>query len=195
MRCVRQILARVRTMSDRQCAYQIYCDRPSGFTLVELIVVIALLAILTGIAVPSFVQWNDNLKYREAGRNLSAFIRSARSEAIARNRQYRVNINVAARTYQLQRGDSALGSTIWTNTTQGAVTATRISLAGNNTIIVCNPNGTMEFNPFGGATTRITIFDNQTNAVADVNSQRYRIDLRNTGRITVNKVGAADGAP
>ena len=195
MRCVRLIVERVRTMSDRQCAYQIYCDRSSGFTLVELLVVIALLAILTGIAVPSFVQWNDSLKYREAGRNLSAFIRSARSEAIAKNRQYRVNINIAAKTYQRQRGDSALGSTIWTNATQGAITATRVSLAGNNTLIVCNPNGTMEFNPLGGAIARITIFDNQTNAVADVNSQRYRIDLRNTGRITVNKVGAADGAP
>lgn len=180
-------------MSDKNSGYKIYNKKPNGFSLIELLVVIALIAIIAGIAAPSFVEWRDNLQFRDSGKSLTAFIRSARSEAVARNRQYRVQINLAARTFQLQRGDSAMGSTIWdAPIQQGTIIAARTGLAGTNTTIICNPNGTMEFTPLGGATARITIFDNQNNAVAGPNSQRYRIELFNTGRIRVTKVGITD---
>jgi type II secretion system protein H len=183
-------------MSERQCTYSVCTVKPLGFSLVELIVVIAFIGIISAIATPSFLEWRDNLQFRDAAKSLTAFIRSARSEAIAKNRQYRVQVNLVARTYQLQRGNSALGSTVWDAATQQAtITAIRTGLAGNNTDIICNPNGTMEFSPLGGSPTRITIFDNQISAVADLNSQRYRIELLNTGRIRIAKVSVADGNP
>lgn len=177
-----------------------YIYNHHGFTLVELMVAITLMAIMLTIAAPSFLQWRESLQYREAGRGLTTFIRTARSEAIQNNRQYRVQINIAAKTYQLQRGESALASswTVLDIRNRGSITSPSISLAAPNTDIVCNPNGTMEFSSgaiTGNSPTQITIFDNRINGAADAASQRYRIDLFNTGRIRGNIVGTADGAP
>jgi prepilin-type N-terminal cleavage/methylation domain-containing protein len=188
----------------RECWIMLYCFKKNsrlaqcrnGFSLIELVVVIAIMAIIMAIAIPSFVTWRENMQYRQAGRELTTFIRTARSRAISTNRQQRVELIIANRSYHIRPGDRAVNSA-WGALPDPDVLmpSTRISLAGNNVNITCNPNGTMEFAPLGGVTARITIFDNQTNAVADVNSQRYRIDLTQTGRIAGNPVGTTDGAP
>ena len=172
----------------------------SGFSLVELVVVIAIIAIAAAMALPSFVQWREGLQYRQAGRDMTAFIRNARSRAISTNRQQRIELNIANRSYHLRQGDRAIFSNWPVVAAPGAgadvvITTPRTSIASVNTEIICNPNGTLEFPTVGGISNRITFFDNQTSAVADLNSQRYRIDISITGRIRFNKVGIGDGAP
>jgi type IV fimbrial biogenesis protein FimT len=59
----------------------------SGFTLVEVIVALAILAILLALAVPAMNRWISNVKVRAAADALQNGIRLAQSESLRRSRQ------------------------------------------------------------------------------------------------------------
>ncbi len=61
--------------------------RARGFTLVELMVTIALMAILLALAAPSFSTWIRNSQVRTVSDSLQGGIRLAQAEAIRRHRQ------------------------------------------------------------------------------------------------------------
>jgi len=61
-----------------------------GFTLIEMMVVIALAAILMAFAVPAFVQTYDRMHHDAAVRRLASDVREARSKAIAMGWEYRI---------------------------------------------------------------------------------------------------------
>jgi len=58
-----------------------------GFTLVELMITIALLAILMTLAAPSFGAWIRNTQVRTMSETMANGLRLAQSEAVRRNRQ------------------------------------------------------------------------------------------------------------
>lgn len=63
----------------------------SGFTLMEMIVVIAMIAILTAIALPYYQGWAQNAKYREAASEAVSVLREAQSRAVSENTPYEVD--------------------------------------------------------------------------------------------------------
>ena len=60
---------------------------PRGFTLIELMVTITLLALLLGLAAPSFGTWTRNAQVRSVSDSLQSGLRLAQAEAVRRNRQ------------------------------------------------------------------------------------------------------------
>ena len=58
-----------------------------GFTLIELMVTISLLAVLVLLAVPAFTAWIRNAQIRSAAEALQGGMRTAQAEALRRNRQ------------------------------------------------------------------------------------------------------------
>jgi type IV fimbrial biogenesis protein FimT len=62
-------------------------ERARGFTLVELVVTIALMSLMLGLAAPKFSGWVRNARVRTAADSLSNGIRLAQAEAVRRNRQ------------------------------------------------------------------------------------------------------------
>jgi type IV fimbrial biogenesis protein FimT len=58
-----------------------------GFTLIELMVVVAIVAILAALGMPSFSAWVANAKVRTVAESLQSDFRLAQAEAVRRNRQ------------------------------------------------------------------------------------------------------------
>ncbi len=59
--------------------------RPSGFSLVEMMVSITIMAILLAIAMPSFQSWLKNIQIRNAAESITNGLQRARAEAVAQN--------------------------------------------------------------------------------------------------------------
>ena len=81
--------------------------KQSGFSLVELMVVITLLGIALAMAVPSFLDWIDSLNLRSAARSVASDIFLVRGRAVSENRAYRMTFSRADNTYRIyKRNDS-----------------------------------------------------------------------------------------
>lgn len=65
-----------------------------GFTLVEVIMVIALMAIMLAIAAPSFFSWQESAQYKEVARDILSGLRNARSIAVTENKTVIATIDI-----------------------------------------------------------------------------------------------------
>jgi type IV fimbrial biogenesis protein FimT len=59
--------------------------RSSGFTLIEMMVTLAVLALLFAVGLPSMSTWLQNVQIRSAAESMQAGLQSARAEALRRN--------------------------------------------------------------------------------------------------------------
>ncbi len=71
----------------------------SGFTLIELMITIAVLAILAAIALPSFQSTLERLRVKGAAENFFADLQYARTEAIKQNRNIQFQVDAASWCY------------------------------------------------------------------------------------------------
>jgi prepilin-type N-terminal cleavage/methylation domain-containing protein len=84
-----------------------------GFTLVELMIVMALITILSSFAVPAWQHYTVNTRLKTATREIMADIMQTRQRAIAENIDtYQLTFNWSGNTYSLRRADT--GVTLWT---------------------------------------------------------------------------------
>ncbi len=90
--------SRGRRPSSFRVRHSSFCIR-RGFTLLELIAVMMVLAILLAIVAPSLSGFGAGRKADEAAANLVSLSRWAREQAVAEGRTYRVNYDPANRIY------------------------------------------------------------------------------------------------
>jgi prepilin-type N-terminal cleavage/methylation domain-containing protein len=74
--------------------------RNAGFTLVEMMVALAIGGIMTAMAVPNFNQMREGYRLRAATYEVFTALQRARSEAVKRNNNYRFSL-VNGTTYRL----------------------------------------------------------------------------------------------
>lgn len=68
-------------------------QRSLGFTLVELMIVVAVVAVLAALALPSFRDYFDKAQVRGAADGLVTMIVDARGESVKRNRDVNISFN------------------------------------------------------------------------------------------------------
>jgi general secretion pathway protein H len=75
----------------------------AGVTLIELIVVMVLMAVLAGVAIPLLGPGVSTTELKSAARKVAAGLRTARSEAVATRTDTRVLLDLEQRTFQVER--------------------------------------------------------------------------------------------
>lgn len=147
-----------------------------GFSIVELMVVIAIIGVLAAFSVPSFIEWTRNASYKEAANLVLTALRQGKSQAINLNQSVTVRF-----TLDNSAANSANKVKIGTapdmffkkgiEIKRGAV----CDVASGTLDIAFNPTGSVEDVGF------ICIFDGST--------QKYKIGIAtpNTGRILLEK--------
>lgn len=89
----------------------LFCRK--GFTLLELIVVVAIIATIVAISIPAITTMREASQYRDQARTVLAAMYQARSSAVSSNLQTRVEFNVASNSYRTTQGDRADNSSTW----------------------------------------------------------------------------------
>ncbi|AMV71792.1 hypothetical protein JCM30471_01490 [Desulfuromonas carbonis] len=98
-----------------------------GFTLIELMVVVAVLGVVAIIAMPNLNSWLRKSDYREAAQAALGAMHRARDRAINENTPYRVVIDLPGQRFSLQSGSypgptwPAPGDAEWTDFTRAVV--------------------------------------------------------------------------
>ena len=88
----------------------------AGFTLLELMVTIAIVAVLASIAIPNTVAWRNNSQFNAAVREVKSAIEGARMAAIKTNLPATVTFNgtgtVTTQTQEIVAGVATPGTTV-----------------------------------------------------------------------------------
>lgn len=155
-----------------------------GFTLIEVMVAVAIVGIIVAIALPPFVNWRNSLGYRQTARGMTAMLREARSLAVTRNRQHLVVFKPNSSSYTLLRGNRAHNTQAagWTREEVrkiGANAAIRTGSGGtsrDNLSVRFNPDGTATVTPGDGAVT-----------VNEGTAVQYRLSVTPSGLISTKR--------
>lgn len=79
-------------MAHILCKLYVVCQedeimrKKSGFTLIELIIVIGMISLLTSIAIPAVMKWLPNYRLKAAARDLYSNMQKAKMEAVKSNK-------------------------------------------------------------------------------------------------------------
>jgi general secretion pathway protein H len=143
--------------------------RPHGLTLLEILIVLALMATIAAIAVPVFSGGVSNAELKSSAREIAAGLRFARSEAIAGKRDTVVVYDLARRTFVVDRDprEHALPRGV------------EMKLTGAQSDIVNEHVGAIRFFPDGGSNGgRVTIAAGE---------RKFDVDIDwLTGRVAIN---------
>ena len=142
-----------------------------GVTLIELIIVFAIIAIGAVLAVPNFGPWLANYRLRTATRDIASNLRTAQMRAVSNNVNYQVLFDGVARTYILRRDSGG----VWFNdgATQTLPTGIIMNMDVGNQI---------QFNPNSSTTPGVTVSITLQNTKGTNRTIRV---LASTGRITI----------
>jgi len=143
-------------------------DGIRGLTLLELLIVLVLIGLMAGVAIPIFGSGVSTTELKSAAREMAAGLRTARAQAVAERAESVLEIDLAARSFRVP--PSARVHTISPQIELKLFTAQRD--------IVSDKIGAIRFYPDGGSTGgRVTLAAGERKYDVDVDWLTGRIDI------------------
>lgn len=167
--------------------------RHSGFTLVELMISVAVLAILASLALPEFKTWIANSRIRTAAETIRSGLQLARNEAVRRNTNVEFilgpgagwTVQVANPVTSIQVKPEAEG------TSDMAITKT----PSTATTVTFSSLGRVVTNAGGSATITQIDVDAPTSVIPASASRELRITISSGGQVKMCDPSVASGDP
>jgi len=168
--------------------------RSSGFTLIELMIGITILAIVLAAGLPSFSQWIHNSRIRTAAESITHGMQKARAEAVSRNTTIAFVLGNGT-FWSILQGATVIESM------PSAETASTISVTSVPTPPATNSPTTITFSGMGivipntDGTASITQVDVDSTAISSADSRDLRIVVAAGGAVRMcdpNVVSTSD---
>ena len=174
--------------------------RGTGFSLLELLVALALVGILTALGSFGFRRWEQTLQVRGCAREVASLLRLGRSQAVASNREIRIKVLPLGEApgsrplLWLQQGNLSRGSTLWIDRTgQRVEFPARVALGLTRDCRIEPGPGYLSFNPDGSSNALyLCLLEREGTQTA---RKRYVVGVSHaaTGRICVLRWNPATG--
>ncbi len=114
--------------------------RTSGFTLIEILVAVAMISVLAGLTVPILAGAMDRYHIISAGQQVASTVRAARFQAVGRNSRVRINFDSpAVSQYQTEIWDE--DTMTWETLGEVQLLPTGISFGDGIVDVVMEPTG------------------------------------------------------
>lgn len=158
-------------------------QRDDGFTLIELMVTVAVIVVLTTIAVPSFQSFIQNQRSTTQANNLVTAIQLARSEAVQRGEDVQFCASTDGSTCA---GSSGAWTDGWIVVANGGSEVVRVwdSLPGTANVSEASKTKSITFEPSGAADSSY-----QLDVYVDgCTGERTReVDINQSGRVSISR--------
>jgi type IV fimbrial biogenesis protein FimT len=156
--------------------------KESGFSLLELMIVLAMIAILAGVGIPGFISYRNNAKIQGAGVNIQSDLQLGKIRAIKENAFVVMLFTTNGYTMFVDNG-AAAGN--WVREGDERMLAERTMPAG---VFIDLGETTLASNRirFDGRGLPRDLAGDETIVVEDVRGQQRRIVVNLVGRITVS---------
>lgn len=159
----------------------------SGFTTVELLVVIALMAIIAVIAIPNFIGWLPNYRLREATHDLYSNFQRAKLTAVKQNTNCAVSFDGTGymvfvdtdEDFVKDGGEDEIAQVTWTDYKNISVTLADITFDDTS------GQPSMAFRPNGLPTDGGGGFGNGTAPINNTNGKTYSVIVSQAGSIRI----------
>ncbi|TAN81354.1 MAG: prepilin-type N-terminal cleavage/methylation domain-containing protein [Gallionella sp.] len=156
-------------------------NRHSGFSLTELMVGIAIMGILLGLAMPSFRIWLQNSQIRNAAESVQNGIQRARAEAVARNTNVEFVLGVdSSWVVRVANPVSVIESRA---STEGSQNVTRTVLPAGATTITFSNLGAVATNADASAALAQVDLDSPLLSAADSKDLRVTVGVGGNARM------------
>lgn len=130
-----------RFRHSRSTVASLQVKSSKGFTLIEMLIVLAILVIATAIAVPMLNNVMNTYRLRAAVSSVTGAIQSSRFQAISSGYAYQIVLSKAAGTFQVQSDPNHVGT--FSNV------GNAIPLASSSIPVVLGADTTLQFRPSG----------------------------------------------
>ena len=129
---------------------------PKGFSLIEMLVVISILAIVAAAAIPNLIAWRSGMQFRAAVNELRNDLESAKTRAVKENARVTVAFNPTAGQYDMTYQDPGSNTILLKSQTLPA----GVRIATENPAHTLNSDNKTSFSSRGTADTGTIVLAN-----------------------------------